>query len=1088
MPGTAGIIRFSSLPLLFFVAHTVFGANHFYASPSGSSGGSGSISSPWSQSYAFSGAGGAIHAGDTVYFRGGVYPNPTSGQDNGNSTTGFVAFPVTVSTGTSSAPVIFRAYPGEQPVLDGMDTKQEDIVQFRSPNVWLWGFEIMSSSLLRNSVTNTYGDWSFPDPHEVPRGACTGFASGATGGIKLINCILHDGEEGYANTNWQSCMGAEIYGSLMFNNGWTGPDRHHGHNVYIQNQPGSVRKVTECIIWGASENNVQAYGSNDNGQLVTRNFTFTDDIIFETGEDGGNLLIGGGGVPADGDVVTNSSLYQNNGQFVFNLGWVPYGGGITNLTFTNNYVGGRYIEFQSPVSVSNGGGNTIWYTDLGGSIPSGISSFTTTKPTANVIRVYPNAYEPGRANIAVYNWQKQSSVAVDLSGIFNAGDRYTIIDAQNPTVVVASGTYSGPVSIPMTGLVAVQPIGNGGQTRTHTAPEFGAFIATGGTRIVNPSNPPLATTAAAGSITSSGAQLNGTVNPNGSTTTYRFDYGTTSSYGTSTSSASAGSGSNATGVSAMVTGLASGTTYHYRLVATNSAGTTNGGDMAFTTSGASATPPAVTSLAASGVTASGAQVNGTVNPNGVSTSYHFDYGTTSSYGSSTSAASAGSGSSTVSVNATLSGLSSSTTYHFRLVATNSAGTTNGSDMTFTTSSAGTAAPTVAVLAATGVTASGGQVNGTVNPNGAATTYHFEYGTSASYGSSTGNASAGSGSSAIAVNAALTGLASGTTYHYRLVASSSGGTTNGSDATFTTLSGPPPQNTPAVNGAAASSITATSAQLNGTVNPNGFATTYHFEFGTSGNYGTSTPAASAGSGPSAVTVSAPVAGLTPGTVYHCRLVATSSAGTSSGNDVTFTTLASQPAVAAPAVATAGASQITSTGALLSGTVDPNGLNTTYHFDFGTTQAYGSSTTPQAAGTGTNPVAVTAPVTCPVPGTLYHFRIVATNSGGTVYGGDLTFTSLPATATVGVPDAHELWQNYPNPFNPSTQIDYELKTAGMATLKVFNTLGVEVATLASGFQQAGRYQVQWDGKGCVSGVYFYALTSGGQVTTRRMILVK
>ena len=146
MPRTARVLRFATLPLSLMLVHSAFGANHFYASTSGSSGGSGSISSPWSQAYAFSGAGGAVHAGDTVYFRGGVYPNPTSGQNNGDANTGYVAFPITVSTGTSSAPVIYRAYPGERPVLDGMDTKQADIVQFQRPNIWLWGFELMISN------------------------------------------------------------------------------------------------------------------------------------------------------------------------------------------------------------------------------------------------------------------------------------------------------------------------------------------------------------------------------------------------------------------------------------------------------------------------------------------------------------------------------------------------------------------------------------------------------------------------------------------------------------------------------------------------------------------------------------------------------------------------------------------------------------------------------------------------------------------------------------------------------------------------------------------------------------------------------
>jgi endonuclease I len=97
--------------------------------------------------------------------------------------------------------------------------------------------------------------------------------------------------------------------------------------------------------------------------------------------------------------------------------------------------------------------------------------------------------------------------------------------------------------------------------------------------------------------------------------------------------------------------------------------------------------PSATTLAATGITATGATLNGTVNPNGVSTTWHFDYGLTTSYGTSTTAISAGSGTSNVSVNSAISGLAGGATYHFRAVAVNSNGTTNGADMTFTTSSA-----------------------------------------------------------------------------------------------------------------------------------------------------------------------------------------------------------------------------------------------------------------------------------------------------------------------------------------------------------------------------------------------------------------
>jgi hypothetical protein len=102
-------------------------------------------------------------------------------------------------------------------------------------------------------------------------------------------------------------------------------------------------------------------------------------------------------------------------------------------------------------------------------------------------------------------------------------------------------------------------------------------------------------------------------------------------------------------------------------------------------------------------------------------------------------------------------------------------------------SSGTSAPAVTTSAASGVTDTAATLNGTVNPEGAATTYQFQYGTSTSYGSVTpaSPASAGSGSSAVGESADLSGLSASTTYDYRLVATNATGTTDGSNQTFTT---------------------------------------------------------------------------------------------------------------------------------------------------------------------------------------------------------------------------------------------------------------------------------------------------------------
>jgi hypothetical protein len=103
-----------------------------------------------------------------------------------------------------------------------------------------------------------------------------------------------------------------------------------------------------------------------------------------------------------------------------------------------------------------------------------------------------------------------------------------------------------------------------------------------------------------------------------------------------------------------------------------------------TPASAAPSPPTVTNGSPSDLTQSGATLSGTVNPNGQSTSYHFEYGTTAAYGTQTSPAGVGSGTTPVGVHQAILGLTPNTTYHYRLVATSSAGTTNGTDQTFTT--------------------------------------------------------------------------------------------------------------------------------------------------------------------------------------------------------------------------------------------------------------------------------------------------------------------------------------------------------------------------------------------------------------------
>lgn len=193
---------------------------------------------------------------------------------------------------------------------------------------------------------------------------------------------------------------------------------------------------------------------------------------------------------------------------------------------------------------------------------------------------------------------------------------------------------------------------------------------------------PTVITTAATSITSSGATLNGSVNPNGGLTSVNIQYGLTTAYG-NTIAATPGtvSGLIAANVAGSISGLTPFTTYHYRVVATNATGTTNGNDMSFISA---AVPSTVITQAASNIIGTTATLNGNVNANFAPTNVAFEWGLTTSYGNIAIASPAQvTGNTATPVVAAISGLATATIYHFRCVGTGPGGTVYGLDQVFT---------------------------------------------------------------------------------------------------------------------------------------------------------------------------------------------------------------------------------------------------------------------------------------------------------------------------------------------------------------------------------------------------------------------
>ena len=309
--------------------------------------------------------------------------------------------------------------------------------------------------------------------------------------------------------------------------------------------------------------------------------------------------------------------------------------------------------------------------------------------------------------------------------------------------------------------------------------------------------------------------------------------------------------------------------------------------------------PAVSTKTASFISSSTAVLNGDINPNGVQTSYWYEFGETQALGKSTSRQLIGGGYVTYSAPGTVSGLKPTTVYYYRLTAQNQYGQVFGSTMSFkttTTPSAQHFPPTVQTKDASEIRSSSVTLNGSVNPSASSTSYWFEYGKNFGLGNATSIGSLSAESGTVTVSAALSALEPDTTYYYRINAQNAYGTVNGNISVFVTQPVNPPVSqgkSPTVATNNATSITASSAVLNGKVNPNGTETTYHFEYGKATLFGLfsldqSTDNRSAGSGNVLTSFSRSVAGLERDTTYYFQLVAVNKYGTTRGSVYSFTT--------------------------------------------------------------------------------------------------------------------------------------------------------------------------------------------------------
>jgi hypothetical protein len=486
---------------------------------------------------------------------------------------------------------------------------------------------------------------------------------------------------------------------------------------------------------------------------------------------------------------------------------------------------------------------------------------------------------------------------------------------------------------------------------------------------------------------------------------------------------------NATGTvkeSVKVTGLEPNTPYTFCVVATNVYGPTSGLPVTVPTEVLAPLVEA-TSVPYAGVFE--ATIDAKVNPENDTTTCLVEYGESTSYGETAPCEQASvTGHGPRSVSARLMHLKAGTTYDYRVVAEDAAklasGPSEGTGQLMTAPARDAVIESEAVSVerelVTGtqqreVTLSA-QVNPELLPIGSC---EFQYVSDATF-KATGftlapgsvsceqsSAQIGDGNTSVGVSATIAGLKAGVDYHYRLVLVNEAGTSEGPDEVF----GPPTVVTGGVSSETPGVAASTSASVGGEVNPESIDTHYYVEYGlcatpstcSSSPFTQSAPflppginiaqGIDAGSGVTpvelGVTGAAPeitLEGLSAGTVYHYRLVAHNADGTTYGSPQEVRVLP------APEVGPATVSEITQSSATITTSVNPEGLQTLYKLDFGTSIAYGTPY-PGDAGAGTTAVTLTFKLSGLEAGITYHFRLFASNGNGTNSEGDQMFTTLP-----------------------------------------------------------------------------------------------
>ncbi len=488
-------MRQGSLGLLFaFVISWPLVAAEFHVTPAGTAKGQGTATEPWDLATALL-ATSTVQAGDTLWLHAGTYRG------------GFESR----LAGKPGQPVIVRGVPSERVTIDTLprDERDNGLFLMLGPDAVYRDFEVTCSHPLRK--TAIAGSW----PEDIRRGNVD--IRGDR--VSAINLVVHDLGSGFGF--WAEGEGGEISGCLIYNNGWAGPDRGHGHAIYAQNARGTKR-IVDNVLFHQFAYGIHVYGSEKaslKGFEIAGNIAFENGCLTRRGDNAPGIMVGGGS-PAERIVVRDNVVVGGGIRFGY-----PWGAVSEDLVCSGNYcdnglvvrdfrkatitrntvvaastvaslegveklltAGHKWTDNDYFVTdgrwgdcsvVENGKSRGLtyeqWQRETG---LDAASKFTRGSPTTLRVILRPNAHEPGRAHLAILNPAELPEVEVDLSRLLKRGQSYRIVSVKNffgPALV--HGTFDGqPIRVPMKPVSSPPPVGMPDEQVPRTEPRFGAFV------------------------------------------------------------------------------------------------------------------------------------------------------------------------------------------------------------------------------------------------------------------------------------------------------------------------------------------------------------------------------------------------------------------------------------------------------------------------------------------------------------------------------------------------------------------------------------------------------------------------------------